>query len=343
MKQFNDLHRGVNLGGWLSQTEYSRNHFDSFITEKDIKTIASWDLDHVRVPVDYNLFQDENGALYEANFCYIDKCISWCKAAGLSMILDLHKAKGYSFDSEEKEKGLFENEDLINQFISLWETFAERYGGEPVVSFELLNEVVRREDNDGWMKLAERTFHAIRRHAPSTKILIGGYYNNSIVAVKDLAQPFDENVIYTFHCYDPLLFTHQGAYWIPEMDRNFRMKYPVSKIEYDAAMRKAVSSTERFLIGDAALPDGGFSTSYFENLFSEALRISEERNVPLYCGEYGVIDAADRYSTMNWIADINTVFEKHHIGRAIWNYKEKDFGITDEKFDSVRELLNMHL
>ena len=35
----------------MSQCDYSRERLDSFITEKDIKQIADWGFDHVRLPI----------------------------------------------------------------------------------------------------------------------------------------------------------------------------------------------------------------------------------------------------------------------------------------------------
>ena len=51
MKDFG-FYRGVNLGGWFSQCDYSRERLDHFIEEKDIDVIAGWGLDHVRIPMD---------------------------------------------------------------------------------------------------------------------------------------------------------------------------------------------------------------------------------------------------------------------------------------------------
>ena len=60
MKDFKGYKKGVNLGGWLSQCKHTYEHYDSFITEADIEKIASWHTDHVRLPVDYNLLEDES-------------------------------------------------------------------------------------------------------------------------------------------------------------------------------------------------------------------------------------------------------------------------------------------
>ena len=98
MKKFEGYMHGIDLGGWLSQCDYSKDRLENFITEPDIAKISSWGLDHVRVPVDYNIFRDENGFI-ESGFGYVDRAVEWCGKYGLNMILDLHKTYGYSFDS----------------------------------------------------------------------------------------------------------------------------------------------------------------------------------------------------------------------------------------------------
>ena len=60
MKDFG-FYKGVDLGGWFSQCDYSEDRMDHFITEKDFQVIAGWGLDHVRIPVDYNVMETENG------------------------------------------------------------------------------------------------------------------------------------------------------------------------------------------------------------------------------------------------------------------------------------------
>ena len=57
MKQLSGFMHGVNLGGWLSQCDYSNDRLENFIKEEDLAVIASWGLDHVRLPVDYNIFE----------------------------------------------------------------------------------------------------------------------------------------------------------------------------------------------------------------------------------------------------------------------------------------------
>ena len=71
----------------------------------------------------------------------------------------------------------------------------------------------------------------------------------------------------------------------------------------------------------------------------EALRAAEANDAPLYCGEYGVIDRAPAEDALRWHADIAEVFNRYGIGRALWNYKNKDYGLVDAHYDGVRDAL----
>lgn len=327
MKKWLGYQTGINLGGWLSQCVHTKEHYDTFIVENDIKTIAESDYhyDHIRLPIDYNLLQDKNGEFIESNFSYVDNCVAWCQKYGLNLVLDLHKTCGYSFDKGENESGnFFTDEKCIEQFLRLWEELAKRYGKyTDKVAFELLNEVVNEEDNAPWMKIAKRAVDVIRPYAPTTKILLGSYHHNSVLTVKHIADPFDENIVYNFHCYEPLRFTHQNAHWMPEIIGHF-CKYPMTRDEY---AKVTEGFDEGYHLTDWAIGENGFDTSYYEKLFEEAISIAEEKNVLLYCGEYGVIDQADEISKEAWLKDIRSVFAKHGIGNAVWTYKKLDFGL----------------
>lgn len=336
MQKFEGYEKGINFGGWFSQCDNSEGRYDSFITEADFVKIKEWGLDHVRIPVDYNLVQNPDGSFKEKGFERLRNCIAICKTLGLNMILDLHKTIGYSFDDGENETGFFENEKYQELFYSLWVEFAKRFGRESNLAFELLNEVTDYKYKDIWNTISLEAIRRIREYAPYTKILVGGYYNNSVKAVKDLADPYDENIVYNFHCYNPLVFTHQGAYWVSVMDRNFRMKFRSSYREYNSCTAKQLGS---YFVDKYEDSDELMSEKYFEELFKEAVDYAEAKNVPLYCGEYGVIELADTDSIIEWYRAIHKTFEKYGIGRAAWSYREMDFDLVGPKFDEVREEL----
>jgi aryl-phospho-beta-D-glucosidase BglC (GH1 family) len=67
MRRLRGYQAGINLGLWLSQNGgKSHEHFASLITRDDIARIASWGMDHVRLPVDYFTFEDDaNPGVYK--------------------------------------------------------------------------------------------------------------------------------------------------------------------------------------------------------------------------------------------------------------------------------------
>ncbi len=310
------FYKGINLGGWLSQCDYSEDRLNNFIKEEDIATIASWGLDHVRIPIDYNVLENEDGTYKEDGFARITTALEWCRKYNLNTVLDLHKTAGFSFDFGEKEDGFFDSDKLQERFYLLWEQIAKRFGNDPEhIAFELLNEVTAKEYIDTWNRISNECIKRVRVYAPQTMILVGSYYNNSACAVKDLADPYDENVIFNFHCYDPLEFTHQGAYWVPSLDRDARLTHDECKI----------------------------TPAFFDDFFASAIAKAKECNTTLYCGEYGVIDVVSPEETIKWYKDINSIFEKYGISRSAWSYKEMDFGISDARWDGYRDELLKYL
>lgn len=340
MRKFDGFMHGINLGGWLSQADdTSVNHYRNFITESDIEYISSLGLDHVRVPVDYMVIEEENGKIKEEGYSYIDNCLEWCRKYDINMIIDLHKAFGYSFDPLDKNDKtvFFRDEKIQERFYSLWNTIASRYGKyHDTVAFELLNEIVEPSVSEEWNNIALKTISKIRKTAPDSWIIFGGTMYNNVLSVPELAETNDNKVVYTFHSYEPLIFTHQGAYWIDNMPEDFRIRYPENIDEYRQQSKRLSHHLAGAIFSDNLTE---ISCDFFEKLFLPALKTAAERNIPLYCGEYGVIDLADDVSKINWTTDICSVFDKYSIGRSYWNYKEKDFGIIDIKDEKVRKQL----
>lgn len=334
MNKFKGFDRGVNLGGWLSQCldNYNDAHYSSFITEDDIRCIAGWGLDHVRLPVDYNVIQQDDGQFIESGFQYIDNCVRWCENSGLNMVLDIHKACGFVFD-DASYCSFFTDAAMQDLFVSLWEELARRYGNRENIAFELLNEVTNKEFAQPWNRILKRTIQAIRQIAPTTKIIVGGIFNSSIYGLTLMEAPYDENVVFTFHCYSPMVFTHQAAHWVATMPSDYRCSYPQPANEMRASSAAIFGNdydAEFIPLGEEMM-----SSRYFEELFQTALSVSKKYDVPLYCGEYGVIDLADAPSTLNWYKDMSAALRKYGIPRAAWSYKEMNFGLIDDHYSDI--------
>jgi len=342
MRQFEGFMKGINLGGWLSQAELTDEHMNTFITESDIQKIKTMNVDHVRLPIDYSVIENEDGTDKADAYRHIDDCLAWCEKYELNLVLDLHKACGYIFDDSENCKGFFEDKALQERFMKLWDKLSSRYGKySDRMAFEILNEVVDPAVKDLWNNIAEETIKVIRKNAPDTWILIGGTCNNSVTTVKDLKAPYDNKIVFNFHCYEPLIFTHQAAYWVAGMTDDFRISYPMDLGDYYKVTRDTIGAFFADLVEgyDGVMCDKEFFIRYFK----EAVAIAEKYDVPLYCGEYGVIDRAYPEGVLNWYKDINAALSECGIGRAAWSYKKMDFGITDEHYAPVYDELIKYL
>lgn len=325
---------GVNLGGWISQYRtFDHRHFESFITAADIEQIATWGMDHVRLPVDYPVLESDDapGDYLERGFGYVDSCLEWCQQRGLGVVLDLHHAPGYSFnftleDETKEQVTLFDDEGLQMRFIALWEFITRRYLGQyQRCVFELMNEV-QLPSTDPWNRLAARAIKHIRAIDPSRAILIGGNYYNAVSELENLAVVDDPLVDYTFHFYEPILFTHQFAGWV-EAARQFNqaLDYP-GPIPGLKAFLEQHPKHERL---HGHLIDRTMDRDLLVAYLTPAKTWMEQTGRPLYCGEFGVIDAAPMASSVRWHADLIDILQEWGIGGAVWSYKLMDFGLVD--------------
>lgn len=331
---------GVNLGGWISQYgAKGMEHFQTFVTERTIEKVASLGFDHVRVPVDDPLIESAPFVPNEEGLAFIDNCITWCKKYGLNMILDLHAAPGYSF-STLTENSLFDDPVKMDRFVWIWELFAQRYRGEgDNLLMELVNEMVE-PDSSRWNPLAHRAIAAIRAIDPQRWIVYGGNNYNAVTELKniDLVEG-DDRILYNFHFYEPIPFTHQHASWNAMMT-----KYTT---ELDIFYPGEFTDIEAFY---ATKPEGNIKElercighkndrAFLYAQLRPALDFMEKTGKPLYCGEYGVIDVAPMDSRVNWARDITDWFLEHNVGRAVWSLHKMNFGLigTEKENFIVRD------
>ena len=135
----------------------------------------------MRLPLDYENVETEDGTDIEAGYRYIENCVSWCRKYHLNMVLDLHKTYGYIFDNQDYSKDFFHSRKQQERFLNLWRKLIKRFAKDAdIIMFELLNEVVSFDVVDEWNDLSSRAVKIIRETAPSAKILYGGVGYNAV-------------------------------------------------------------------------------------------------------------------------------------------------------------------
>lgn len=81
------------LGKGAAQQQLNA-HWGSWITEADFQEIASFGLNHVRIPIGYWALAPVDGDPYvQGQLSYLDQAIGWARSAGIKVLLDLHGGK----------------------------------------------------------------------------------------------------------------------------------------------------------------------------------------------------------------------------------------------------------
>lgn len=329
MKKFTGFEHGMGMGGWLTNykrfgvlpenmrltvTEGDLEHFDSYITERDIAYVASLGMDHIRLGFDQLVMEEKPFVYRERTFLCIDRFIEWCEKNGLGIVLNMHKALGNYCDVKE-ERELLEDAELQERFIAMWVYFEKRYAGKPNVIFELLNEV-RNVPPDKWNSLAERTVNAIRAENPLRRIIIGSTCWNSPSTLSKLRLYDDENIIYTFHFYEPFEFTHQrGVLQPPCAYYNREMPYPGDIERY--------RDFRRFVYGEEN-PYPNFTEvnkEMLRTMLKPALDFADSHpDKILWLGEFGTIRHAGIKYREAWMRDVIDIVSEKGIPYCVWNY-----------------------
>jgi len=322
---FEKYRSGVNLGGWISQSKYEKEHIAEFVTKADIDRIAAWGVDHIRLPIDYPVLEDDTNPFHylEEGFDVIHRLVDWCKSASLNVVLDLHKAPGYSFNNKAQDNVFFTDKTAQKRFVSLWQEFAKRFKNEgDNVIFEIINEIVDPH-GETWNDIAREAITAIREIDQSRYILLGGPFYNAVKGLATLEIYDDQRVLYNFHFYEPFLFTHQQASWTHLKNMTDYQPYPGKVV--DQAEEKSGATV--------------YDIAFLEKMLAPAIKFAKRHNKQLYCGEYGAIENANLECRVNYIRDVNQLLDKYGIGRAVWTYKKMSFTSIDEQGNPVCDRL----
>lgn len=357
MKKFDNFSKGMGIGGWL--TNYKRfnvlpqewrlpitvgdmEHFESYITEDDIINIKNMGFDHIRLGFDQIVVEESPYVYRERIFGLITSFADNCKKHGLRLVLNLHKAIGNYCDIQE-DFTLFESRKLQDRFVALWEEFERRFADYPDVMFELLNEV-RNINPELWNSLAAETLDAIRKMNRERAVIIGSTNWNNCNFLKDLKLYDDENVIYTFHIYDPFEFTHQrGVLQSAPLYYNRKMQYPSDDIERYRDYHRLINDNP-----DLVMYEGyeRIDRKLLEDILSPAIEfVKQHPDKILWNGEFGTIRHADITSRENYMRDIISICRENGIPYCVWNYLSTPndgnrFSLVD---DDTRKILSERL
>jgi endoglucanase len=323
--------KGFNLLDYFSPSG-GRNQGDYGTTEDDLRWMADWGFNFVRLPMAYPRYIkfDRSRQITGDDFYQIDQqvvdeiqqLVLLAHKHGLHVSLNLHRAPGYCINAGFYEPyNLWKDKEAQDAFNFHWGMWAERFQhvSREKISFDLLNEPAFREDmNDQfsksralpgelYRKVAEGAVKAIRAANPDHLIIADG--NN--VGNDVTPELFDLNLGQSCRGYFPHYISHYQAPWVWK----------------DPSKAPAPAWPGTF---DGQLYGRERLEQYYKPWID-----SVNKGGGVHCGECGCWNKTPHDIFLAWFGDVTDILSKNGIGYALWNFRG-DFGILDSGREDVK-------
>jgi len=321
------FHKGVNLSGWFKNVPNTGQLQVKLYNQIDFDHLKTLGCDVVRLPVKLFNFvgQAPDYTVDPLFFELLDQVVTLAETNKIYLILDNHSADDTASD----------NPDLQNILTKVWTQLAAHYKDRSAyLLYEIMNEP-NGLTTTAWGTIQQAAINAIRSADTQHYIVVGASHFNTYNELSQLPVYTDTKLIYTFHFYDPFIFTHQGATW---------PSTPVAALSgipfpYNATTMPPVPAS---LIGTSVessmknyITDG--TVAKVKSLIDIAVSFKNTRKVNVYCGEFGVYNlnapSADR---VYWYNQVRLYLESKGIPWTIWDY-QGSFGLfnkdSNQQFD----------
>ncbi len=299
--------KGMNLSNWLEAGWQSGWPTSTGYTKSDLLKMKEAGIQSIRLPICFALITDSISPYTidtnHALFTRIDSVLAWATELNLNLIIDNHH-----------EWSLLSNNwrYQIPRFGHMWSYVSERYKNtDPrYVTFELLNEPSVTFPIDSLNILFYAGIDSIRKHTTAHSIIVSPNGGSVGLAFSNYQPLTDTNLIYTWHCYDPLNFTHQGFAW--------GQLFP------------------------SGTPFPSTPTTFYEQFLYDGInRVNTWRNTynkPLFLGELGVSVYADAESRCRWMQLMGANLDTTHIPWFYWDW-QWDFSIFNSQIISADSVI----
>jgi endoglucanase len=330
-----EIKRGTNIAHFLSQSDKRGGERAAFFTREDVQLIDSLGFDHIRLPIDEEQMWDENMQQHPEAFELLHNAIGWCRETGLRVIVDLHILRSHHFN--EGDKPLWTDRKEQEKFFDLWRDLSAELSQYPVgmVAYELMNEAVA-DDPALWNRLIGEATAVIRGLEPERIIVIGSNRWQSVDTFDDLVIPENDTcILLSYHYYSPFALTHHQASWTGIRAYDGPVQYPGQVVK-----EEDLEGWPDELARQMRWAGAYFTIDTIRKQMRQPVDYAEERNLPVYCGEFGVYSPAPREDALRWYNDMITVMEEMGVAWANWCYKGS-FGIFDKNGEVDQELMDI--
>jgi endoglucanase len=294
--------KGFNLPEWFENfDDITDIKFKKHIRQ-DFENMKALGCDVVRLPVEFFNATGPypNFTIDPMLFMFIDEVVDWAEDLEMYLIIDNH-----SFDDHvETSPG------VLDTLMKVWPQIASHYKNRSnYILYEILNEPHGNSITDeNWNNIQQLTINAIRTVDKKHTIIVGPYNWNNYNNLYQMPVYADTNLIYTFHFYDPYLFTSVTDIRTPYPYDPDRM--PEMPTDWDEWYQQLYNE----------YPFQG-NNANMKHLIDTAIKFREIRQVPIYCGEFGANmlnkEIVDRAA---WISCVRSYLEENNIPWTMWSY-----------------------
>lgn len=226
----------------------------------------------------------------------------------MNMIITYHYGSLYKKVDKAKE---------VDRISDMWSQVVSKFKGKGYdrLFFGLYNEP--RVTIEDWRYAKNRMIKTLRPKDVDRFWIVGSTNYNGIDAMIQLQKiPNDNKIIYTFHFYQPYIFTHQGASWDPDKTYLKVLPYPFNQNEMP-------SRPNRSMTGDMVYNYEHYSEKASQDFIGERLRIVYdwllENQVPVICTETGTIASVPKKYRDNYFKDVFSIMNWYGIPAMIWD------------------------
>lgn len=322
--------RGANLGNYLEAPK--GQDWGQKYSAADFEHIKTEGFDHVRLPIRWNDYAGPSPDFKLTDEIYgkADFLVTNALRRGLSVIVNIHHFDEFTTDPAANTE----------KFLALWKQVAAHYAKSPsALAFELLNEPKDNAKTSVLNPIYARAIQVIRQTNPQRAIFVGPGKWNNVDELKNLVLPAnDDNLIVTVHCYEPFLFTHQGATWAGAQTKTKGIVFPgppPTPIIPDPVALKSASWLSNWFKNYNTKPtaENPVSAKIIEEKMKRAHDWGEYYGRPMHVGEFGCYIGADDASRARFHTEFRRILEKYDLAWALWDWKA-GFRYWDEKNDA---------
>jgi endoglucanase len=359
--------RGINIHHLLNwpETRFTRSRFSYLwppyasaryqMSDAEITALSHAGFDFVRVTVAPDIFLKVDAAKRAVLHALLRRTVERFLAAGLGVIVDLHP-----IDSPAKlgPRAIVADPGgpLFAAYVALAGDVAATLAplADQRVALELFNEppILDTPGPAQWQAMAQCLCRAARSQAPGLWLVVSGGRDGDPSGLLALdPAPFDpQRVLFSFHYYEPLAFTHQTA---NQFRRIAGLPWPVGAGDALAALARAsldiaghdgadgadaaldLANTGAALADCVARNHGPASIAAHLRAVADWGKRRGVARSHILLGEFGVVKraagfrGADDASRARWLRAVRLTAESEGFGWCFWDYKRDGFALAD--------------